>query len=76
MGNDGARHSDYRHSDHPEELAGVRANVRPLVGLLGQEGGDAASEAARLVLTGLAVERPLAVISEVSTCRVLVWRLR
>lgn len=42
-----------------------KVDVRPLLGLLGQEGGDAASEAARLVLTGLAVARPLVVVPEV-----------
>ena len=54
-----------RHSSHPAGDVGVGVDVRPLVGLLGQEGGDAASDAARVVLTGLAVDRPLAVIPEV-----------
>ncbi|CAN0425826.1 unnamed protein product [Pylaiella littoralis] len=50
-----------------EGRAGEEAavDVGPLLGLLVQEGGDAASDAARAVLTGLAVERPLLVIPEV-----------
>eukprot|EP00752_Nemacystus_decipiens_P012958 g11467.t1 len=52
-----------RRSDRSESCAGV--DVRPLVGMLGQESGEPASDAAKLVLTGLAMERPLVVVPEV-----------
>lgn len=54
-----------RPSDRSESCLG--ADVRPLLGMLGKAQGDPASDAARLVLTGLAVERPLAVVPEVRT---------